>query len=480
MDLYTSATKAGTYPAAGVLTDQIMSLYDITKPQHYPQLVKRYGNQYENFLMFFQNLGRMEATPNDTFYGWEQNWIHDSVKVKVGCSAPAGQDDPATIQIDPADYNGAGTAIYPRVGDIITLPNEMQVRISAKTYSSQTGYWSLTLVPRRTDQHGIPAIANGAELAITSGAFGYGTGQPEGVTVGLTQRGFQAQIIKEEFQLEGQEFTRENWIEVPGSGGYYTTGISDAEYRLGLKWDGAILVGEQDDGYDTVEAGVDGAGNVIKSTRGIIPTIRSLGKTIETNTGYFDMDYLDQSSYHMKQNGATTNIALAIVGDLLQQEIENQITGSGGFLEGTNIDYTRVENEVFKGNRELSVSLNIRYITKGGITWMLHPHTLWSNPKTYAIPGYKFPYMGILFPWGTVKDAKTGMRTMNMGMKYLAKNGYSRKIEVWPTKGAGGGTYVHAIDRADYHLRSHMMFYMFAANQGIILDPLSDNVSISA
>lgn len=478
MNLYTDVTKAGTYPAAGVLTDQIMSLYDITKPQHYPQLVKRYGNQYENFLMFFQNLGRMEATPNDTFYGWEQNWIHDSVKVHTGCSAATNPEDSVTIEVDPLDYNGAGTTIYPRVGDIITLPNEMQVRISAKTYANSV--WTLTLVPRRTDQHGIPAISTGSELAITSGAFGYGTGQPEGVVVGLTQRGFQAQVIKEEFQLEGQEFTRENWIEVPGSGGYYTTGISDAEYRLGLKWDGAILVGEQDDGLDTVGAGVDGAGNVIKSTRGIIPWIRSLGKTIETNTGYFDMDYLDTSSYHMKQNGATTNIALAIVGDLLNTEIENQITGSGGFLDGTNIDYTRVENEVFKGNRELSVSLNIRYITKGGITWMLHPHTLWSNPKTYAIPGYKFPYMGILLPWGTVKDAKTGMRTMNIGMKYLAKNGYSRKIEVWPTKGAGGGTYVHSIDRADYHLRSHMMFYMFAANQGVILDPLDDNVSISA
>jgi hypothetical protein len=474
MDLYIDETKSGTYPQGGILTDQVVSMYDITKPQHYPTLVARYGNQYENFFTFFQNMGRLEATPNDEYYAWEENWIHETCKVTTGGTSSGGSLD---VEVD-ADAEYGTTNIYPRVGDILTLPDERQVYISNKSESG--GTYTLTLKEVR-DYHGDFTISNGDELAITSGAFPYGGSQPEGAIVGHTPRAFQAQLIKEDVQLEGQEFTREKWLKVAQGKDYdywYTTGLGSAEYRLGLKWDGAVLLGMQDDGNLTSDATYDSyaTSKTVKTTMGMIPTIRNLGKTIETQ-GTFAVDYLDQSAMHMKRNGATTNVALAVMGNLFYQSLEDEMMDN--FLASTNIDYTRVQNTLFGGNQELSASMNIKYITKGGITWMIHPHDNFSNPKGLGLSGYTFEQMAILLPWGTTKDKKTGMKTTTIGMKYLAANGYSRKLETWTTAGAGGGRYVHSVDRAEMHLRSHMMFYMLAANQAILLDPNTADVSIS-
>lgn len=472
------AIKSGTRATGGILTDQIVTIYDITKPQHYPYLVRRYGNQYDNFVMFFQNLGRMEATPNDVLNAWEENWLHESLKVASNSSQEESQGAGVTIAVAEADYGGSN--VYPRVGDILTLSNEMQCIITAKTDAGST--WNLTVKPLRNDYNTlIPAFSAGDEIAITSAAFGYGTTQPEGVVVGHTPRAFQAQVIKETFELEGQEFTRDKWIKVMEGASYdyyYNEGMGAMEHRMGLKWDGAVTFGIQDDGSVTVPSG-DGSGNEIKTTHGMVPWIRALGKTIETTGGsLFDLDYMDTASLHMKRNGATTNIGLFICGNLMAQGVENAfVDATAGSLLNTGVDYTKVEQEVFKGNRELSVSYNIKTVTKGGITWMIKPHDNWSNPKTFGLTGYSMESLGIMLPWGSTRDAKTGLKTMNMGMKYIANNGYSRKMEVWSVKGAGGGTYVTAIDKASHYLRSHMMFYLLAANQGVILDPLTLNVS---
>jgi hypothetical protein len=452
----------------------MMSLYNITKPEHLANLFRRYGDQYANLMMMFRSMGREEPTPNNEYFAHEENWVHDSITVAGGSLSVTARGATTTITVDAAT-NGA-TTIYAREGDIITAPNECQILITNKVLTTGTT-WTLTLKAVRGDQL-IPIIVNGAKLAITSGASGYGTNQPEGAVVGHTPRGFRDQIIKEEFELEGQEFTRSKWVEYMDGGDYrkwYTTGISAAEYRLGLKTDGAITFGEQGDGNLTVASGLDGAGNEIPTTRGMVPWIRDLGQVVETG-GTFDTEYLKLHSLHMKRNGAVTDTALAILGNVLFNSMEDAMVAD---LATTNVDYTKIENTLFKGNRELSASWNFKYITKYGMTWAIKPYNGWSNPKTYGLPDYHQEKLGLIMPWGSVKDMKSGDKVSNISTKYIAGKGYSRKIEVWPTAGAGGGTYVHDVDKASYHLRAHIMLCMLGVNQCTILDPITNEVSIS-
>ena len=50
----------GTYPRSGILTEQLVSLYDIVEEKHMTQLISRYGKQHANFMMLFRSMGREE------------------------------------------------------------------------------------------------------------------------------------------------------------------------------------------------------------------------------------------------------------------------------------------------------------------------------------------------------------------------------------------------------------------------------------
>lgn len=463
---YNEALKSGTAPRGGILTEQLMSIYDIYEEKHVPALISRYGGQFANLMTLFRSMGREEAITSTELIAHEENWIHDNFKT-TGSATSNVAKQALTITLD-ADNVYSGT-VYPRVGDIITLPpsvnNEKQVIVTAVDGANS----QITIKP--VGNFAIGTIPSGTTLAITNGAFAAGTGQPTGTVVGSTPRWFQAQIFKESVGLEGSEFTKEKWYKVIDDGRdlakWYTTGLARAEYLLGLKIDGAFTLGDNNDADLKVAAG-NGVGNEIKTTRGMVPWVRDLGLTVDTSGG-FDLDMIDNLSLYMKRQGVESGIALAIVGNKLMQNAERELVEYLGDIGNT--DYTKIENTLFKGNRELSVSFNIKTITSGGLTIAFHPHDNWSNPKTFGSEGYTFEDYGIILPMTSVKDPKSGVKMPNVGIKYLAMDGYSRRFETWSVKGAGGGMYVTDVDRADFFLRSHMMFYFVKANQSAILDP---------
>ena len=112
----------------------------------------------------------------------EENWIHRTIKVLtatpvggVAGGAPAVGVD-TNIVLDPADHDTLGKS-YPRVGDVITIPGtNVQGRIITKTTTDPAAHIIRVSPNRSTDTLG--AIAAGTTLAITSGSFGGGTGQP--------------------------------------------------------------------------------------------------------------------------------------------------------------------------------------------------------------------------------------------------------------------------------------------------------------
>lgn len=464
---YNRVGDTNTYPRQGVLTESLISLYDVVEEKHLPQLISRYGKQYANMMMLFRSMGREEAISSITLTAHEENRIHANLIVKTGASE-ASPKTAITVVIDT-------DALYARVGDIITLPSYGTTSNWGKqaivTEVSTTGK---TITMKPVTDYAFGTIPNGTVLAITNGAFGAGTDQPTGTVVGTTPREFQAQIFKESVGLQGSEFVKEKWYKVIDDGRslpmWYTTGLARAEYLLGLKIDGAFTMGDQNDPY-LKETADDGSEVEIMTTKGMVPWINELGTNVDVSGG-FDKAALDELALYMKRQGVESGIALAIVGDRLMQavesEIEDQLSGMG-----TGVDYTRVEKTLFKGNRELSVSWNFKTITTGGLTTIFHVHDNWSNPVGFDSPGLGLSNFGIVLPLTTVKDPKTGLKMPNIGIKYLAKDGYSRRMETWSLKGAGGGQYVTSVDRADFYLRAHYMLTFVKANQAAILTPVA-------
>ena len=454
---------AGTYPRSGILTEQLVSMYDIIESKHMTQLISRYGSQFANFMMLFRSMGREESISATEYIAHEENRIHATIKT----ASQAKQETAKT----PVDIEVDGDHMYARVGDIITLPNYT----GASNWGKQALVTAIDLDKNKititpiTD-YAFGTIPSGTELAITNGAFGAGTGQPVGTVVGVTPRRFQAQIFKESVGLQGSEFVKEKWFKVIDDGRslpkWYTTGLGRAEYLLGLKMDGAFTMGDENHSGLTTAA-ADGSTVEVMTTKGMIPWIQELGTTADVDAG-FDIDVLNEVALYMKRQGVESGISLCILGDRLMQSCEGEVLNS---LSNTGVDYTRVENVLFKGNRELSVSWNFKTITTGGMTTIFHVHNNWSNPVGFDSVGLEMSRCGVLLPLTNVKDPKTGLQMPNVGLRYLAKDGYSRRMETWSVKGAGGGLYVSDVDRADFYLRSHYMFTFVKANQAVFLSP---------
>ena len=64
-----------------------------------------------------------------------------------------------------------------------------------------------------------------------------------------------------------------------------------------------------------------------------------------------------------------------------------------------------------------------------GMTTIFHVHDNWSNPPLPDSADLVVE-CGIMFPLTNVKDPKTGIQMPNVGLKYLAKDGYSRRMEI--------------------------------------------------
>ena len=453
----------GTYPRSGILTEQLVSLYDIVEEKHMPQLISRYGKQHANFMMLFRSMGREEPITATEYTAHEENRIHASIKVKN--DATQNTEKASVDVVNDADY------MYARVGDIITLPRYTgatnwgkQAIVTAIDAANK----KITIKP--VTDYAFKTIPAGTILAITNGAFGAGTGQPPGTIVGVTPRHFQAQIFKESVGLQGSEFVKEKWFKVIDDGRslpkWYTTGLGRAEYLLSLKMDGAFTMGDHNHSGLTTIAN-DGSTVEVMTTKGMIPWIQELGTTADVDGG-FSKDVLNETALYMKRQGVESGLALCILGDRLMQSVEGEILDN---LDNTGVDYTKVENTVFRGNRELSISWNFKVITTGGMTTIFHVHDNWSNPVGFDSADLELSECGIMLPLTNVKDPKTGIQMPNVGLKYLAKDGYSRRMETWSVKGAGGGLYVSDVDRADFYLRAHYMFTFVKANQAIFLSP---------
>ena len=452
---------------AQIYASDIVSGFDIHKPEFLNSLFSKYGDQGASFFQLIRSMGFEKPVAQDTYGHFEENHIHEIVHSREIVAQPA-QGEPITFVLDTADLD-ANNNYYVRKFDQILFPNEVTGIVTDIDVTDPTAP-EVTVEPNDSTDT-IPALTAGEELVIMSNAFSEGSGQPRGAVSGTWEYSNSAQIIKETIGYTGTEMVNQTWFDVTTKGqsipAFYFKGQIDIDYRTALRIDGAFLWGKQ----TTNTTGViddDNENKVIKTTEGLIPYIRRVGNEQTYTAGAFDVDEFDEMDNTLDREFAG-NYILGLLGITLHQEIENALKD---YFANTNITFARqTTNDVlFNKNESLGASVNFSYLTKSERTFLFKRMGVFNNSKLYGADGYNAPTMGVFLPINKRKDPVSGNMVDSIGTRYRALGKYSRRMEVWQVGGAGEGLKVTEFDKRNTYQRCHVGAHFRGGNQMLIME----------
>jgi hypothetical protein len=453
----------GPEAIAQIYASDIISNFDLHKPEILNTLFSRRGDQGASYFQLLRSMGFEQPVANDTYGHFEDNNIHEVVHVKANVAQPAVGAN-IIFTLDPTDLD-ANNNFYLRKWDILKFSNEAMgsvIDISVVVSAAPVVTVRLNEI---TDQ--FPALSAGDTLAIRTSAFSEGSGQPQGALSGTWEYDNDAQIIKETIGVTGSEMVNQSWVTVTSEGNplpaYYYKGQLELDYRTALKADGALLWGKRSTNVITDPV----TGRPIKTTEGLIPYIRRIGNEQDCVDGAFTIDEFDEMANTLDREFAGNHI-LGLLGISLHQDIENALKT---YFANTNIIFAKqaVNEALFNSNEALSASVNFTYLTKSERTFMFKRMGGFNNPQTDGVSGSTAPKMGIFLPLNQKKDPKSGKMVDSIGVRYRALGKYSRRMEVWQVGGAGEGLKVTDIDDRNTYQRTHLGAHHSRGNQMVLL-----------
>jgi hypothetical protein len=452
---------------ANIYASDIISGFDLHKPEKLNVLFNRYGDQGASYFQLLRSMGFEQEVSLDTFGHFEENRIHEVCYVAAIVAQPAiGADITFTLHANSLD---ASNRYYVRKWDIIMFPNE----VTGSVIDIDVTVPAAPVVTCRLndDTERFPALTEGEKLIIISDAFSEGSDQPTGAVSGTWEYTNDAQIIKETIGVTGTEMVNQSWVEVTSMGqkipAYYMKGQIDIDYRTALKIDGALLFGKRT--INTLLLDDDNENRAIKTTEGLVPYIRRVGNEQTYVDGTFVVTEFDDMSKTLDREGAG-NYILGLLGIDLHTQLENALVT---YFANTNIQFARqTANEVlFKGDESLGASVNFNYLTKSERTFMFKRMGSFNNPNLYGATGYSNSKLGIFLPINKKKDPVSGNAVESIGVRYRGLGAYKRRMEVWQVGGAGAGLKVNGIDRSNTYQRAHIGAHFRGGNQFMILEP---------
>ncbi len=449
-----------TASVASIYDNEIVSSFDIVKPEFLPSLFKRRGEQGGEYFQTISTLGWKLPVANETYGHFEDDFIHENF-VADGAAAAAGAGDDVDITITTPDVD-ASDRFYPRVNDVIMTKDRMTGVIVAIDISTPA---SPVLTVEPNDVTDLISVADQETIIIISGAHGEGSTQPDSAFSGTFKYENDVQIIKETLTATGTEMTDGLWfqqIKKPGEGGgeeilgYQVKGQLDAEYRIQLKMEGALLYQKRTTNPDVIDPD---SGKLIKTTEGLVPYIERLGNILNYTSGTLTVAKFDEIDKVLDQEYAPDNTCF-FQGLELHQETDNVLAN---WLKDTNVVFAK---EVMGGKE---VDINFKYLNKSGRTYALKKLHSLSDPKRYGSDGFSEIGLGIIVPLGYKKDRKTGKSLPTIGYRHKKLGPYDRMMEIWNVSGAGTGFKVLPADLHNLYLRTHIGAHYMAGNQMILL-----------
>jgi len=415
---------------------------DIVEPSKRNTLVRQFGDQGLSVLDVLQSLGYYEPVANIQWSHFLEDWIVgnfiiDSIVV-------AGTT--ATIVIDAASVDANGK-FYPRIGDNLLFPNFSTALI--------TNIAGTTITAELNAAAGSYAgLAAGTVVSIYSNSFPEGSTFPNPRAAKFSEESFKAKIIMEVVSTTNTELDVKNWFNQMTDGQsiptLFSKAIFDAEYRMKAYITGAALFDEP-----VTNATITATGQ--RNMTGVVPWVTAGGNVDYYNPGLWNLDDAYAMANVMDQNFAPKE-HVGLLGNLFYQDVEKVLTD---FYTQNPIVFTKYNSNTT--DQELKVGFKSFHLDER--TWHTLKMGIFSHPKMYAIPGYSIQGLGIFFPNKTTRDKASGGMIPYFGMRYLEQNGYSRKLRMFYTGGAGPYANNQNVDTQQLNLVTECGTEPCAANQ---------------
>jgi hypothetical protein len=461
------AITAGTAAVKATYTNAIATSFDILKPEVWSKMMKSHGNQNAEYFSVISSLGFKVASANETYRHYEDDWIHETVKVTTPITDSAGIGLLAKFTIH-ADSIDASNRFYIREKDILIS------QAGNRMYVTDITGTLVTVVPTEATVQLTKAnldFNDLDELSIISNASDEATNQPEGRFSGTRKYTNDLQIIKESLKVTGTQMTDGLWfqeITYAGANGkpisaYYTKGQEDAEYRMALAMEGACLFGKKN--TNTVNLLDPESSAALKMTEGTYSYIEANGNTVNYTPGSFTVSKFNEINKIADKEVAPENYC-AFLGIDIHDEFDDTFVD---YNKDTNISFTK---EVTGGKKAIEIGFD--FLKKSGRKYGFKRLQSFSNAKTYGAPGYNYSSQAMFIPMGMNKalDAnQVSQKLPTVGMRYKKLGSYNRFMEVWDVSGAGEGRKVTENDSKNLYLRSHIGSHNMVGNQMILLKP---------
>ena len=120
--------SAGTAAIEAIYTHDLVSSFDILKPDVWAKLIRRHGKQGGEFFSTIRALGFSVPTSNEDYSHFEDDWIHETIQavtpIVIGA---AGAVTTFTIGPNSIPVNGNH---YIRIKDKLQLINRVAVYVT--------------------------------------------------------------------------------------------------------------------------------------------------------------------------------------------------------------------------------------------------------------------------------------------------------------------------------------------------------------
>jgi hypothetical protein len=331
-----------------------------------------------------------------------------------------------------------------RKGDIVLLPGTTAAVRTAIVKSVDINGTTITIAS--VDGANV-ALANGAQLAFFSGAYGEGSGYPTPRRYSATPYSGQLQIFKDSFKITDIQWGAE--VEVNFNGKPYV--FKKAEYETALKFradiSNALLLSEPTANTfgqtATITDGATGTGNTVSTTRGLNSWITSQGGIVDTMGAGIDLADWKRLSVSLDAVRAPKNY-LILAGNSWNHKNDDLFLNLGGtaLISTTGAQWNISKNISLDLQ---SFELYGRKFAKKTMDWFNHPNVIdYTGAPTISDSAFYVPLDKIKTQDGGSED--------RMAVRYLVgEDGSNTKYRVKVADGLKQGD--NAIEEDSINVR---------------------------
>jgi len=425
---------------SAVATDELVTTFDIHKPEIRNKLFRQYGNQGVLYYDVVKSLGYASAVAQTEFSHYAEGWIHQNVEVRNNVADPgAGNSIDFTLAATDLDSNNN---FFIQEDDTVMFTNEVTgtvTNIDVTTPSAPV----ITVEPDGASDN-IGALTAGELVIVTSNNFAEDTDQPESTVSKPEKRTFSTKIIKQTRTASGSELTNQNWYDQDTDGnrlpGIFYKQSMEADYEMKLRMDGALCFDRPTTNTTLIAAGK-------RTMTGVIPWMRTNGLS-NSHGGTFAITDFDTMEEQLDSYNAPDE-SYGFLGTKFHQLIENTISTDNRFTAG-GILYANFS----EGKESSDINLNFSAFQKTGRNYVFSRMGSFNQRKLYGSTGYNINQMGYFAPTKQTKDARTREKMPYMSLRYKKMGNYSREMETWYTGGAGNIRKTDGRDRISINYRT--------------------------